>query len=114
MASQPSPLRNWYRMSAGEQIVWGAAYATHAVLGPEAASHADAVINSLAQCEWPEQEEPEHRASRLVRGLTFEAFRAWYVVEHQLLYSGRVRPKLSEEQISEAYKTYLMCGSDYY
>jgi hypothetical protein len=56
-------------------------------------------VNSRAQCEWPEQEAPEHRDARLVSAPTFEVFRAWYEVEHLMLYAGRRRQNLSDEQI---------------
>lgn len=101
-------------MSAREQLVWAASYATNSRPGPAAAMDADRVVHSLSSVEWPEREEPEHRAARLCIGLTPEEFRGWYVVELQMLEGGKLRPRLSEEAIAEAYKVYVMCSCDFY
>lgn len=102
-------------MSAREQLVWAAAYAAHPHPGLEAAAAAEQVVSSLGSVEWPEQEEPEYRAARLCRGLSFDEFREWYVVELRMLYSGKPRASTpSEADIGEAYKIYAMCSSDFY
>jgi hypothetical protein len=114
MPSSDKPLRYWHEMSAREQLVWAASYAAHSRHGVDAAKDADQVANSLATVQWPEREEPEHRAARLCIGLTQEEFRGWYVVEHRILYRGKHRPPLSDADIAEAFKIYSMCCSDFY
>lgn len=114
MSNLTPSLRNWYQLSPREQAVWGAAYASAPQPGIDAARHADEVIASLAQVEWPEREAPEHRAARLVGWLTLEQFRGWYLVELQLNQPGKPPLVVSEAQIHEAYQTYAMCTSDYH
>ena len=112
-ASHP-PLRAWHSMSERERAVWAAAFVTAAHHGVGAAHEADKVVGALAAIEWPETEEPEHRAARLTRGLTWEDFRSWYVVEWRLGRSGRAPKALPEARIREAYDIYVQCGSDFY
>ncbi len=112
MNSTP-PIRSWNQMSPRAQAVWGAAYATHPTPGREAAEHADRVANSLASFEIPEKESPEHRAARLLTGITLPEFRAWYLVERQLAPLSR-HAHVTEDDINTAFETYVMCSCDFH
>ncbi len=114
MTLPTSPLRVWHLMSGREQSIWGAAYAAHPEPGPAAAKHADAVVATLALVDCPERESPEHRAARLCIGLTFEEFRAWYLVERKIVAHHKPQPAMTEADLQEVYKVYLMCSCDYY
>lgn len=104
----------WRGMSPRQQAVWSAAYAASGLPPMEAARHADNIATSLSNIEWPEQEEPEHRAARLCAGLSAEEFAAWYRVEFRMTTSRRAGTGPTDEEIKQAYTTYVMCGCDFY
>ncbi|MBI2398393.1 MAG: hypothetical protein HYV17_11395 [Xanthomonadales bacterium] len=114
MNTSAAPLRAWHSMSARDHAVWGAAYALHPNPGLEAAAHADRVVDTLSGVDWPETEEPEHRAARLIRGLSLDEFRAWYRVEQQVANRRPRRPTPTEADVQKAYEIYVMCSCDFY
>jgi hypothetical protein len=108
------PLMPWHSMSHRAQAVWGAAYAASTLPGIEAARHADRTVSSLEAIEWPEAEQPEHRAARRRSGLTLAEFSAWYQVERRINASGQHVRNATQAEVEQAYTVYLMCGSDFY
>jgi hypothetical protein len=101
-------------MTPREQAVWGAVYALHSNPGLEAATHADQVVGTLSEVECPETEAPEHRAARLITGLSFDEFRGWYLVEQRVASRGGRRSALTEADIQKAFEIYVMCSCDFY
>lgn len=109
-----TPLIAWNAMSPRAQAVWSTAYAASPLPPLDAARHADRVASSLSTISWPEQEQPEHRAARLCKGLSLDEFSAWYSVERRMGASGRAGSVTTAEQIKQAYTIYVRCTCDFY
>lgn len=114
MSMPAVPLRVWHMMKPREQAVWGAAYALHLNPSLEAAVHADQVVGTLSEVEYPETEAPEHRAARLISGLSFDEFRGWYLVEQRAARHRQRRLATSEADIQKAFEIYVLCSCDFY